>query len=75
MDDKTSFTMKSMLLRTTKTTRLQRCGGIGNDSWRVPVGFLTPFKWKGVKKSTKDTQQYLWVAPVGHNHPNRCGFG
>ena len=41
--------MKLMLLMTIKTARLQPPGGMRNDSWRVPIGFLTPSDYKGVR--------------------------
>ena len=41
MYDKISFTMKLMLLVTINMARLQPPGGMRNDSWKVPVGFLT----------------------------------
>ena len=75
MDDKISFTMKLMLLMSIKTARLQPPGRIGNDSWRVPVGFLTPSDYKGARKPTVDLHIRLWGAAGGCNRPKRCDFG
>ena len=67
--------MKLMLLMTIKTARLQPPGGVRNDSLRVPVGFLTPSDYKGVRKPTVDLQMRLWGAAGGCNCPQRCAFG
>ena len=67
MDDKTSFTMKLMLLMTIKTVRLQLPGGMKNDSWWVPVGFLTPSNYKDARKPTVDAQMRLWGAAGGYS--------
>ena len=75
MDDKISFTMKLMLLMTIKTARLQPPGRMINDSWRVPVGFLTPSDHKGARKLTVDAQMRLWGATGGCNCLKRCDFG
>jgi hypothetical protein len=56
MDDKISFTIKLMLLRTIKTARLHWSGRMKNDGWRVRVGFPTPSDFKGVGKPTVDAQ-------------------
>ena len=67
--------MKLMLLMTTKTARLQLPWGMRNNSWRVPVCFLTPSDYKGVRKPTVDSQMNLWGAACGCNRLKRCGFG
>ena len=67
--------MKLMLLRTTKkTARLQTPWGMKNHDWRVPVGFLTHSDYKGVKKTTLDTQLRLCKTTWGCNFPHRCIF-
>ena len=49
MNDELCFALKLMVLRTINVARLQPRGGMHNDSWRVLVGFLTPFEFKGVR--------------------------
>ena len=75
MDDKISFTVKLMLLMTIKTARLQPPGGMRNDSWRVPVGFLTSSNHKGVGNSTMNAQLRVWEAAGACKCLNRCNFG
>ena len=75
MDDNISFTVKLMLLVTIKTARLQPPVRMRNDSWRVPVGFLTPSDYKGAGKPTVDSQMRLWGAASGCNRLKRCDFG
>ena len=64
--------MKLMLLM---TAWLHRCGGMKNDSWRVPVGFPTPSDYRGVGKLTVDAQLRLWGAAGYCNCLNSCNFG
>ena len=76
MDDKISSTMKLMLLMTIKKrAQLQPPGGLRDDSWRVPVGFLAPSDYKGARKPTVDVQINLWGAACGCNCLKRCNVG
>ncbi len=78
MDDNTSYTMKLMLLwRTLNMSRLHTPGGMRNDSWRVPVSFLTTSDHKGARKPTVDAQMSLWgaVAVGGWNCLKTCNVG
>ena len=75
MDDNISFTVKLMLLVTIKTASLQPPGGVVNDSWRMPVGFLAPSDHRGVRKPTVDAQLRLWDTAGWCNYLKNCDFG
>ena len=74
MDDKISYNMKCMLLTTVKMARCTSVGGMKNDSWRVPVDFLAPSDYKGVRKLAGDAQLHLWGSAGWCNCLNRCDF-